>query len=370
MSKIKVLEFEITENMGGVESLLCNIDEEIDKEKFQIDYVANNKADYQNKLKKLGSKIYFLPAPRNLIQYKKSINNILDNGYDIVHFNKNSLANSFPIIYAKQHHTHPKIILHSHNTAPTHNIVGLKFLHNINKKILKNKVDYRIACSIEAKKWMFNPNESVEIINNGIDTNKFRFSVEKRQKIRQKLNINKTDLVIGNVGRFNRQKNHTELINIYNELLKEMPNSKLILIGEGEEKNKIINFIREKGLEKNVILVGTTSKVDEYLSAMDIFLMPSLYEGLPIAAVEAQASGLNVFVSDNISAEVYITSYIHPISLLDPSQKNAKCIKNKYKVLDTLERQKQADVVKNKGFDLKNTTLRIEEIYEMLTTRE
>ena len=364
MKKIRVLEFELTENMGGVESLLCSVDKRINKKIFEIDFIATQYAPYQEDLKEIGSKIFLLPSIKKIILYVKSLNQILNNNYDIVHFNKNSLANSLPILISKYHPTHPKIIIHSHNTAPTHNILGLKFLHFVNKTILRSVPDYKIACSGEAKKWMFFSKDNVEIINNGIDTKKFKFSEIKRSKIRHKLGISDDTVLIGNVGRFNRQKNHVGLIKIFANLANNTDKYKLLLIGKGDEMQKIKSLVKENQLNKKVIFVDNTSVVDEYLSAMDIFLMPSLYEGLPLAAVEAQAAGLQVFVSDNISKEVYLTSYIYPISLKWDEGKISTFIKQKYQELNYDERKRQANVVHNKDFDLLDTTDKFEKVYE------
>lgn len=366
MPKIKVLEFEITENMGGVESLLCSIDRKIDKNKFQIDFIANHPAKYQKELKELGSNIYLLPSVFNYEKYKKRLNNILDRHYDIVHFNKNSLANSLPLYIVNRHESHPKIILHSHNTAPTRSTPGLKSLHKLNKLLVNNIPNYKIACSKEAEKWMFNKNNKVEIINNGIDIAKFQFSENKRQLIRQKYDIGDDTVLIGNVGRFNQQKNHVGIVNIFEKINRLNANTKLMLIGEGKEKEKIIHLVNEKKLDKKVIFVGNTSHVDEYLSAMDIFLMPSLYEGLPIAAVEAQTSGLLTFVSDNISDEVYLNQAIYPISLNWGYDRIAAFINDKAITLNDIDRKAQATIVKQKGFDIKDATNRIEEIYTKL----
>ena len=366
MKKIKVLEVEITKNMGGVESLLCNITKKIDKTRFQIDFISSGNADYQKELLNMGSHIYLMPSISEVIRYKKQFDKVLDNGYDIVHFNKNSLANSLPIFWAHSHRTHPKIIIHSHNTAPTHNSRLLYLLNDINKHIDSNKADYKIACSSEARDWMFTKKSEVEIINNGINLKKFAFSVKKRNEIRKQLHVNPETLLIGNVGRFNKQKNHTEIVKIFNEILKIKPDAKLLLIGKGEEEKLIHQMIADRNISDSVIFVQFTSEVDKYLSAMDVFLMPSLYEGLPIAAVEAQAAGLDVFISDTISKETMLTSCIHQFSLKDSPQKIASLVLNRLNSNAEL-REEQAKAVKNKGFDLEDTISRIQEIYMLLS---
>ena len=366
MRKIKILEVEITPNMGGVESLLCNITKKIDKNKFQIDFISNGTADYQKRLIDFGACIYLMPSIANPVKYKKEFDKVLDNDYDIVHFNKNSLANSLPILWARSHCTHPKIIIHSHNTAPTHKSKLLNLLNAINKRIDSKKCDYKIACSTEARDWMFTKDSDVEIVNNWINLKKFTFSPQKRDEIRKRLNIDPDTVVIGNVGRFNRQKNHVELIKIFDEILKRKTNTKLLLIGQGEEEELVHKMVEERHISDQVIFVKFTSHVEKYLAAMDIFLMPSLYEGLPIAAVEAQAEGLEVFLSDTISKETILTSHAHQFSLKeDPNKIASLILKESY--INTNSRRDQAKVVKQKGFDLDDTISKIQDIYFLLS---
>ncbi|WP_283594462.1 glycosyltransferase family 1 protein [Limosilactobacillus galli] len=315
--KTKILHVQLTKNFGGIESLLTNVYANIDRTKYQFDFIATAKEPYQEKLKRLGGRIYLAPSIKHLVPYVKFFNHILDNNYDVVHFHKNSAANVIPILLTKYHPSHPKIIVHSHNTSPSVNNVGLMFLHKLNRSILIKIADKEVACANVAAKWMFGTSKDVQIINNGIDIDKFTFSSAARESIRRKLNIPFNDLVLGNVGRFSEQKNQSFLIDIFKEVEKENPNSRLILVGDGHLLKNIKEKVNSLGLGSKVIFTGKEKNIPDYLSAMDIFVMPSLYEGLPISAVEAQAEGLGVYLSDAISKEVVLTNNTKMFSLND-----------------------------------------------------
>ena len=189
----------------------------------------------------------------------------------------------------------------------------LKRIKELMKIFLKNYVAKNaticLACSSGAAHWIF-PNKYVEsgkviIIPNGVDTKKFSYSETKRRIFRTEINI-KEELVIGNIGRFQGQKNHTFMISIMEEVVKSMPNTKLLLVGDGERKGLIEKLVKENNLVNNVFFLGERSDMDYFLSAIDVFILPSLYEGLPIAAVEAQTSGAKVLLSNTITKETNI----------------------------------------------------------------
>ncbi|WP_382321981.1 glycosyltransferase [Limosilactobacillus reuteri] len=313
--KIKVLHVQITENFGGIESLLTNIYENIDRNVYQFDFIATGANQYQEKLKELGGRIYVMPSIRLFASYVRKFNFILKNNYDVVHFHKNSAANIIPILLVKYHSSHPKIIIHSHNTSPSINNKGLLILHMINRSLLNRISDKRVACAKVAAKWMFGTENNIQIINNGIDIKKFSYSSKNRNLIREKLGIASSDIVLGNVGRFSEQKNQSFLIDIFSIFKEKIPNSKLILVGDGYLLKKVEEKVKSLGLASKVIFTGKINNIPDFLSAMDVFVMPSLYEGLPISAVEAQAEGLKVFLSDSISKEVVLTNRTKLFSL-------------------------------------------------------
>lgn len=364
IKKIRILHVLLTNNLGGIESLLCNIDENIDKNKFQLDFIATGRAEYQRKILANGSKIFFIPSEKKIIHYKKAMLNIMNQNYDIIHFNKNSLANCLPIIWANRLKKRPKIIVHSHNTSPSINNLVLKELHKINRKLIRNIPDYRIACSKSAANFMFDKDATV--LRNGIDTKKFRFSIENRNDIRKQLDVSPNTVVFGNVGRFSQQKNHERLIYIFNEIQHINPNTKLLLIGDGKLRKKIKDTVQKLKLNNKVMLLGKKTDVYRYLSAMDAVIIPSLYEGLGISAVEAQCSGLPTFVADSIPKEAFVTKHIQSFSLDSDDKEIAKLVLKNVKLLNNVERIEQSKVVAEHGYDIKDTTLKLGRIYEGL----
>lgn len=360
--KTKILHVQLTKNFGGIESLLTNVYANIDRTKYQFDFIATAEEVYQEKLKKFGGRIYLVPSIKHFVSYIKSFDHILDNNYDVVHFHKNSAANIVPILLAKYHPSHPKIIIHSHNTSPSVNNAGLMLLHKLNRSILIKISDKKVACANAAAKWMFGTSKDVQIINNGIDIDKFTFSSEARKSIRRKLNIPFNDLVLGNVGRFSEQKNQSFLIDIFKEVEKKNPNSRLILVGNGYLLKNTKEKVNSLGLSSKVIFTGKKNNIPDYLSAMDIFVMPSLYEGLPISAVEAQAEGLGVYLSDSISKEIVLTNNTKMFSLNDDPSVIAGQLLSYIK---TNNREAEAKTVK-KHYSLDKTVKDFANLYKEL----
>lgn len=363
--KIKILHVQITENYGGIESLLTNVYSNIDRSKFQFDFIATAKEPYQEKLKELGASIYLMPSIKKINLYVKCFKQVLDNDYDIVHFHKNSAANIIPILLAKFHFSHPKIIVHSHNTSPSLSGFIFNLLHGLNRKLLGYLADSKVACSVSAAHWMFGTKKNIRIIRNGIVLSKYAYSDSDRYSYRKKLKIGKGTFVVGNVARFSKQKNYSLLIDIFYEIQKKKHDSVLLLIGDGPLIETIKSKTKKLNIENKVIFLGRKNNVAPFLSAMDAFVMPSLYEGLPIAAVEAQASGVNVFVSNVITGEVYLTDNIFKFSLnSSPKEIATLILKPKIK-----NRKECLEKVRDAGYDLDNTVDDFATLYNALLNR-
>lgn len=361
MRKLKILHVQLTDNFGGIESLLLNVYSKIDRSTFHFDFIANGEASYQPKLKELGANIYIMPSIKHIITYKRKFLDILDYNYDIVHFHKNSAANILPILWAKHHYTHPKIIIHSHNSAPSINNKCLFFLHKTNRHLLNNLADKKIACSELAAKWMFGNDMDVNVIYNGVDLSRFSYSYLAREKIRENYNLKSNTLVIGNVGRFSEQKNQVFLINIFYHILKRNKNSCLLLIGTGRLETILKNRAKELGIKDKVLFLGNKENVQDYLSAMDIYVAPSLYEGLSVSLIEAQAEGLRLFLSNRISAETAVTDLVSYFTLDTPSDQIAKYIlENK---LLSKDRSKYSTILQSSSFNIDSTINNIEKVY-------
>lgn len=361
MRKLKVLHVQLTDNFGGIESLLLNVYSKIDRSTFHFDFIANGKASYQPKLKELGAKIYIMPSLKHIIAYKRKFLEILDCNYDIVHFHKNSAANILPILWAKHHYTHPKIIVHSHNSAPSINNKCLFLLHKANRHLLDNLADKKIACSELAAKWMFGNDMNVNIIYNGVDLSRFSYSYLARKKIRENYNLKPNTLVIGNVGRFSEQKNQIFLINIFYHILKRNKDSCLLLIGTGHLETILKNRAKELGIKDKVLFLGNKGNVQDYLSAMDIYVAPSLYEGLSVSLIEAQAEGLRLFLSDKISSETIVTNLISSFKLDTPVVQVANYILENKEI--SKKRSEYSKMLQASLFNINSTINSIEKVY-------
>lgn len=363
--KIKVLHVQLTENFGGIESLLTNVYANIDRSKYQFDFIVTAKKPYQKKLTDLGGNVFLLPSIKQTVSYIKAFNEILNNNYDIVHFHKNSAANIIPILIVKNHPTHPKIIVHSHNTFPSIQNKVLVRLHRINRIFLSRMADKKIACSNAAANWMFGKKDNVQIINNGIDIKRFTFSDIDRRTIRNKYNIKKIDFVVGAVGRFTKQKNYKMTIDIFNEVRKLRKDSKLMIIGDGYLKRDLVKQVHQLGLEDDVLFLGLQLNVSPYLSAMDAFLMPSIYEGLGIAAVEAQSEGLPTYISNRFPKEINLTTLVRRFSLKQSPRNIANLIIDGIKQNNRSE--KTAMEIEKSNYSLTSTVQSLANLYRKLS---
>ena len=298
----KVLVFGITENPGGVESFLLSYYRKIDRKKIQFDFLCNtyNQVAYENELKALGGKVIHISMrSKNPLKYRKELRDFMKchaREYQAVWVNVCSLAN---IDYLKmaQKYGIEKRIIHSHNSQNMDNCLR-KVLHIFNRRRIEKYATDFWACSEAAARWFYNERliEQVIIIKNAIDLYKIAFSEEKRTLIRNQYRVS-SKFVIGNVGRLHFQKNQMFALEIMMYLLKQMQDCVLMFVGQGEDENKLRKRAKELGISENIIFAGVQSDIGAYLSAFDLFLFPSVFEGLSIAGLEAQANGLPVIAS-------------------------------------------------------------------------
>lgn len=364
MKKIKILIFGLTSLIGGVETYIINLVKNIDKERFEVDFLIQDEITGINKEKIQGCyhNIYKVEnLKKHPIRAIKTLKKLYkENSYDVIHLNISTASSALYALPCKLFSRNTKIIIHSHNGGDKN-----KLQHYIFRKIINGIADERLACSKLAGQWMFGRKmvglDKVIITNNAIETDRFLYNEEKRNKIRQELNLKESDFVIGHVGRFNPQKNHLGMIEFFEEAVRQDNSLKLMLLGTGELEKEIKEKVIQKGLDKNVIFLGVKSNINDYYQAMDIFILPSLFEGLPIVGIEAQASGLKCVFSDNVTREVDITGNVEFLSIEKPEEwKN--CILN----LKTAKniRNNQKETIEQRGYDIKNQTKQIERIYE------
>lgn len=289
-------------NEGGIEGIISSLCENIDHSKVVIDFYACGSCFLLNKEKaeKYGGKYYEIPPYKKLFKFKKMLRKYFkENNYDIVHANMNSLS-FLALSQAKKAGIKIRIA-HSHSTSNKKELV-----HHIIKKILKpfarKGATHFFACSKYAGEWLFGKKTKFYIINNGVDFSRFAFNEVKRNEVRKELGIEPNAKVLGNIGRLDPQKNHMFLLEIYEKVVQKYKDTYLLLIGKGDLKDKILSYIKEHHLDKAKYL-GTLPNPEDYYQTMDAFVLPSLYEGLPVVGVEAQANKLKCFFSNEVTPE-------------------------------------------------------------------
>ncbi len=287
---------------GGVERMVMNLFENIDHSKFVFDFFVENTSIIidEKKINAYGGRVIFIPSYKRIIQFKRVLkDSFLKNHYDIVHANMNAL-NFLPLKVAKKCHIKIRI---SHSHSSSHKKERIRHLIKlIFRKFSKRYATNYLACSKLAGNWLFGKDTDFQVINNGINIQEFTFDKEKRATIRKMLNISPHDKVIGHVGRFCSQKNQKFLVDIYREISLMSSKVHLLMVGSGQDLPKIQKYVEKHHL-LNVHFVGPVSNVSDYYSVMDCFVLPSLYEGLPVVGVEAQANGLKCFFSNDVTSE-------------------------------------------------------------------
>lgn len=364
MNQIRVLIIGMYDKLGGTETYIMNYYRNINRDNIQLDFISMYERLYfENEILELGGKIYKVTnCKKNPIRYIYELIKIINkNNYKIVHINMLSAANIIPLIAAKLSRA-KCIIAHSHNSN-TPKVLVKKILHNINKRLISVCSKKYWACSKLAGDWMFSKGDiekkGVEIIKNAIDSEKYIYDEGKYKSLRDSMNIPDDYLVIGHVGAFREQKNHKFLLNVFNEVSKIEPKSILLLVGDGELKNDLVNQAKLLGIENNIRFIGVTADVNNYLAVMDIFVFPSVFEGLGIALIEAQAAGLPCIVSEVIVKEAYVTDLVRSISLEASYKEWAKYIL-KYK---NFKRINTYESIINSGYDIKKEVKRLEDLY-------
>lgn len=298
--KIRVLQIGMHDQIGGIENILMNYFRRINKNKFQFDFIIPYPSGgyFDEEIKEKGGNVYYFSFKndKNIFKFIKQLNSFFkENHYDIVHCSDSALGFIYMFI-AKKNGVKIRIA-HSHSSNVEKGIKG--FIKKILFKIYILFSNKNIACSKKAGDFMFKK-KKYEIISNSIDYSKFCFNLQNRIEIRNSLNLNKNDILIGHVGRYSVEKNQVMLLKLMKKL---PPNYKLILIGEGPDKEIYKDYIKDNFLQDKVILKEPVKDVYKYYNSFDVFCLPSLFEGLPIVGVEAQVNGLKCLFSDEVTTE-------------------------------------------------------------------
>lgn len=378
MKKLKVLYTPINAiGVGGLSTIAFRLGTNMNSEKINIDFFAtyNVEGIYKKIVENQNGKIFEfnIKEKKGILKKKifiiKSFYKVLKtNKYDIIHIHIDNSYNGLIYGIIAKYFCKGKIIFHSHNASISGKLKNI--LHIIFKPFLGVIGDEFATCSQKAANWMFPKyilkKKNIKFIENGIDMNKYLFNEKTRKKYRDDLNLD-NNFVIGHIGRFETQKNHEFLINIFNEVHKKQLNSKLLLIGTGSLKNKIIQQVKDFKLEKEVIFLQNRNDVKDILQACDIFLLPSLYEGLPLVAVEAQTSGVNVVLSDSITKEAKIVPNVKYISLNKSAEFWAKEI---LKLNVKNDRNAYKQKLLDSNFNIKNSVLNLQKFYLEIMNKE
>lgn len=299
---------------GGQESFVMNTVWHMDRTGLEIDYVTPYYCDndfYRERIVRMGGEIFsfgleFVPGKSRWNIYKPLKKVLGKKSYDVVHIHSGSVSVLSIAALAAKRMGVEKIITHSHCAAEHKNLKYYIAKYSC-MPLLAVCPNIYCACSQVAGDWKYSrkvARNKLHILKNGVDLELFHFDSEVSLFMREKMGIEKEDFVVGHVGRFSYQKNHEFLIDIFRELKNRENHCKLMLVGTGEEQVSIIQKVEKYGLKKDVIFCGNVNNVQDYMKAMDIFVLPSRYEGLPIVGVEAQASGLPVITSDQVSSEL------------------------------------------------------------------
>lgn len=346
---------------GGVESVVMNYYRNIDRNKVQFDFICDDDSTNipYNEIEALGGKVILIPPYQKVFSYHKELKRILEEeNYKIVHSHINTLS-VFSLFAAKCAKV-PVRIAHSHSTTNKR-----EKKKNLLKQVLRpfSKVfaTHYMCCSEHAGRWLFGDKEydtgNVYILNNAIDLDNFKYDEKMRKKKRKELNIDDETVVIGHVGRFVEQKNHKFLIDIFNEFHKKNNNSILLLVGQGPLMEKIKEKVESLGLRYSVYFLGQREDVNELYQAFDVFLFPSLYEGLGMVLIEAQVSGLPCFASTEVPSIAKITDNVEFINL----DENSACWAEKIINLKEIIRDKNGKITDS--YDIKKEAKRLEAKY-------
>lgn len=363
---IRVLHVVTHMNRGGLETMLMNYYRNIDRSQLQFDFLVHRekRADYDDEIESLGGRIYRLPPlnPFDLIYRRRLQQFFLEHPeYKIVHSHIDCMS-AIPLKAAKKAGV-PVRIAHSHNSNQDRDakyILKLLYKYRIPKYATK-----LMACSQAAGRWMFGGRE-FEVLNNAIDASSYQFDQKIRDTQRKALGIDLDSFVVGHVGRFSPPKNHDFLIDVFAECVNMKPKAKLILVGDGNLRPGIEEKVRRLGLEASVIFTGVRSDVAKLMQAMDVFVFPSIYEGLPLTVVEAQAAGLPCLISDAVPIECKKTDLVQQIPLSEGAQAWAAAVMH---VAGTQRRDTYKEI-KAGGYDIIENARKLQCFYERATVEE
>ena len=351
---------------GGVESVVMNYYRHIDRNRVQFDFLCDSDSTDipYDEIESMGGSIILIPPYQRVLEYHKELKKVLSSrDYKIVHSHINALS-VFPLKVAKEVGISVRIA-HSHSTS---NKLEWKknILKNTLKKFSKTFATHYFCCTEHAGRWLFG-NKAFEsgkvfILNNAIDVSKFKYRPYIRNLKRDELGVDNDTLIIGHIGRFVQQKNHHYVIDVFNEVHKKNKNSMLVLIGQGPLKKEIESRIKDLGLSKAVKFLGQINEVNQWYHAFDVFLFPSLYEGLGMVLIEAQCAGCYCLASTEVPIVVKATENIHFLSLDQAPLIWAEHVLKRKECRKGQEYKYELEVA-NQGYDIKTEVKKLQSFY-------
>lgn len=358
---LRILHVVVNMNRGGAETLIMNLYRNMDRTKIQFDFLTSKEGVFDDEIVKLGGKIHRIPYISDVghFAYRKQLEGFFreNHSYKVVHSHMDKMSGL--VLQAAKKAGIQKRIAHSHSTQSEGSLPARLYKWYAGTLIIPNSTHF-FACSNKAAQWLFNKKKT-NILKNGIDYEKFAFSVDIRKQIRRELNIEDHTFVLGHVGRFSRPKNHIFLIDIFANYIKQREDSILILVGDGPLSKGILEKVKNLKLEGMVKFIGIRGDINRILQAFDVFVFPSLYEGLPVSLIEAQAAGLPCLISDQISKEVDLG--INLIQFL-PITSNSEWITNLMKLTsNNTNRGILPDSFSKQGFSINETADELKDFY-------
>lgn len=369
---MRVLVLDTVMDRGGAETMMMNYLRHFDRDKIVYDFLVNRdyRAAYEDEIEALGGRIYRMCPmyPQYFGRYKREFCDFLDRHpeYRIIHSNLEERS-YFPLRIAAEKGV-PVRIAHAHNRPVGFDIKSI--FREYFRMRLPKYVTHMFACGTEAGDWLFGEKNRDKVIQqrNAIDTAAYRYDSSLATQVRRELGVTDSNtFVLGHVGRFFPQKNHTFLIDIFDEVHKQCPNSVLWLVGGGELNDELKNQIKAKvdelGLHDVVKFLGVRSDVNRLLQGMDSFILPSLYEGLPVTMIEAQASGLPCTISDRVPKQCDITGNVQVVGLKEHPAEWAKRILRQHAAQMEANRASGTEAVIDAGFDIASNAKWLQQFY-------
>lgn len=369
---IRILHSVSNMDRAGIETMLMNYYRHIDREKVQFDFLCNKKkaGAYDEEIKALGGNIYHTPGlnPFKYLKYLKYMKKLFveHQEYKIIHAHNGAFV-VYPL-FAAMANKIPVRIAHVHSASFTFDYKW--FLKVFCKPLIPFCATQKWACGIAASRFYYGKKavaqDNVLVINNAIEIERFIFNSKIREKIRNEYNL-KDKIVIGHAGRFNSQKNHKFLIDVFERVHQKEPNSILVLLGEGELESEIKEKVNRIGLQNSVIFTGNISNINEWYQAMDVFVLPSIWEGLPVVGIEAQTADLPCVFSDDVTREIDLLSTTAFIKRTESLEKWADQI---LKYAYNHQRVNRSNDIKVAGYDIDTEAKKLVNLYEEMVKKE